>query len=194
MTDVFLGIAALLWAIDKAKASQPTEEEPDTGGRSDDDTDEEQPFQPPVAVMPTLPSYNLEPVWESDDGTVCIFIIQMLRGMVYEDPMTGERTGEWYYEDSGFVIGNCEGTAFVRASASVGGTMTFEIDNIQYENVIVYATLEGAILEVEDDEDESDDPTDPQKEPEDDGSDNGGGFSMPTRPDFGLGGGGSYAL
>ena len=194
MTDVFLGIAALLWAIDKAKASQPTteSEEPTTGGRSDDDTDEEQPFQPPVAVMPTLPSYNLEPVWESDDGTVCIFIIQMLRGMVYEDPMTGERTGEWYYEDSGYIIGNCEGTAFVRASASVGGTMTFEIDNVQYENVIVYATLDGAILEVEDEEEGEPSPTDPQKEPEEPTKPTLP--SLPTRPDYGLGGGGSYAL
>ncbi len=183
MTDVFLGIAALLWAIDKAKKSseEPTDESPDTGGRDDEDDSS----QPPVAIAPTLPPYNLEPVWANDDDTVCIYIFQMLQGMVYEDPATGERTGEHFYVDSGYVIGNCIPNAFVRASASVGGTMTFTIDEVQYENVIIYATLEGAILEVEDDEEDS--PDDPQQEPEDDGNDTAPSF--PSRPDFGFGGG-----
>ena len=182
MTDVFLGIAALLWAIDKAKKEQTTDE-PDTGGRSDEDDSS----QPPIPVMPTLPSYNLEKVWANDDETVCIYIIQMLNGMVYEDPETGERSGDWYYVDSGYVIGNCTATAFVRASASVGGTMTFEIDGVEYENVLVYATLDGAILEVEDDEEEPS-PDDPQKQPDSD--DNGGSDGIPyIPPSSGLGGG-----
>lgn len=151
------------------------------GYQSDEET------LPPVAIAPDLPQFRVEMVahFEPDH----IYRLEGLSGMVYKDPMTGEQMGEWTYESWGYIIGNADATGFLSASASVGGTVTFILNGIEYENVLVFSSQEDAEAELEP---STPSPDDPQKQPEDGGSTDTGGSGY-LQPDYGLGGGmGSY--
>jgi len=153
----------------------------DTSGRSGDE-----PSLPPKPVMPEGDDYRVEKVATGERSN--IYLLESRRGVLYDDG-----SGGYSWEQTGYIRGDYP-TGFTSAPTSLGGTISFEINETYYENVIVYGTEQAAI---EADKIPEEDPTGPQKQPEDDeGEDEGGQPTFPTRPPTGLpgfgGGVGSY--
>ena len=134
-----VGLGAVYWALKDKGATTP----PAT------------PNNPPQAVPTDEDSYRVEKVGAGDQNN--IYLIQMRSGVLYDD---GRDTRQW--SDSGFIRGDFP-TGFVSASARVGGTISFEINEIYYENVIVYKTKEDAIEADKDKETTPDSPVKPEE-------------------------------
>jgi hypothetical protein len=147
---------------------------PDTSGRSGDE-----PSLPPKPLPVEGDDYRVEMVAQGEQNE--IQLLESRRGILYDDG-----SGSQTWESSGYLRGNLA-DGFVRASASVGGTITFTINDRKYENVLVYSSEEAALKA---DEKEEPKPDDPQKQPEEE--DEPTQPSLPTRPDFGGGLGGGY--
>jgi len=144
----------------------------------------EAPQQPPKPLPVEGDDYRVEMVAQGEQNQ--IQLLQARYGVMYDDG-----SGGYTWQDSGYLRGNLA-DGFVRASASVGGTITFTINDRKYESVLVYSSEEAALKA---DEIPEDDGSGPQKQPEDD-EDEGGRPTFPTRPPTGLpgfgGGMGSY--
>lgn len=169
-----LALAGLWWAFkDKDATTLP----PDANGGSTD-----APTPPPKPLPVQGDDYRVEEVAKGDQNN--IYLLESRRGVLYDDG-----SGGYSWEQSGYIRGDFP-TGFVMASASVGGTITFEINETLYKNVIVYKTEQEAI---DADKKEEPKPTDPQKQPDDEEEGKPTLPTLPKRPDLGLGGGvGSY--
>jgi hypothetical protein len=138
------------------------------------------PTPPPKPLPVEGDDYRVEEVAKGDQNN--IYLLESRRGVLYDDG-----SGGYSWEQSGYIRGDFP-TGFVMAPTGLGGTITFEINETLYENVIVYKTEQEAI---DADKKEEPKPDDPQKQP--DGEEKPTLPSLPTRPDYGLGGGvGSY--
>ena len=136
-------------------------------------------YEPPTNITPEGDDYRVSFVQDGVDKDY-IWLLEQRTGALYSDG-----SGEIVFVDVGYIIGNQDGTGFTSAPTNVGGTITFDIGENRYSNVLVYADLEDAIAETTEEEAQPDDPVKPPEEPElpptlpD----------FPERPDFGLGGG-----
>jgi hypothetical protein len=138
------------------------------------------PTPPPKPLPVEGDDYRVEEVAKGDQNN--IYLLESRRGVLYDDG-----SGGYSWEQSGYIRGDFP-TGFVMAPTGLGGTITFEINETLYENVIVYKTEQEAI---DADKKEEPKPDDPQKQP--DGEEKPTLPSLPKRPDYGLGGGvGSY--
>lgn len=148
----------------------------------DEATPADEPAQPPKPVMPTGDDYRVEEVAKGDQNN--IYLLESRRGVLYDDG-----SGGYSWEKSGYIRGDFP-VGFVMAPTSVGGSMTFTINDMTYENVLVYKSQEDAIAA---DKKEEPKPDDPQKQPDaDDDADDSG--SLPLKPPTGLPGmGGSWS-
>lgn len=139
-----------------------------------------EPMNPPPKPLPVEgDDYRVEEVAKGDQSN--IYLLQSRRGVLYDDG-----SGEYTWEDSGYLRGDFP-TGFVTASSSVGGTISFEISEVYYENVIVYATQEAAIEADKKEEPSPDAPVKPEEPEEEPPS------LPPIKPPTGLPGfGGNY--
>jgi len=163
-------IGTMLWAFNREpKAKKPEVGDPD--------------YQPPTNVTPEdVETYRITFIEDGVDKDY-IWKLEIRMGALYSDG-----SGELVWTDGGYIVGNKQGTGFTTASASVAGTQDFKLDGTWYKDVIVYPTLDEARAATTN---PPEDPSGPQKQPEDDGSDDGAG-SLPVQPDYGLGGGNSW--
>lgn len=167
---LILGSLFYLLTRERSESTPPTTDTP------------EAPQEPPKPLPVEGDDYRVELVATGEQNE--IQLLESRRGVLYDDG-----SGSQTWEPSGYIRGNLT-DGFVRASASVGGTMTFTIKGRTYEDTLIYKTIQDAQTA---DEIPEDDPSGPQKqpEPEDDDTDNGGGLNIP--PGFGGGlGGGNY--
>ena len=171
MIGALLGIGSIYWVLKGEKSSDTTPTAPDAP---------EAPQAPPKALEPQGDDYRVEKVGAGDQNN--IYLLEGRRGVLYDDG-----SGGYSWESMGYIRGDFP-SGFTRAPTSLGGTISFEINEVYYENVLVYATEQEAI---DADKKEEPSPTDPQKQPEDDDS-TPTQPSLPTRPDFGGGLGGGY--
>lgn len=150
------------------------------GGDAKPEDTPSEPINPPKPVTPEGDNYRVKEVAKGDQNN--IYLLESRYGVLYDDG-----SGGYTWQQTGYIRGDFP-TGFVMAPSGIGGTYTFRINEILYENVIVYATEQEAI---DADKKEEPKPDDPQKQPEDDDSDDGGG-GLPLQPDYGggLGGGG----
>ena len=125
--------------------------------RGEGSTDEKEaapdaPTPPPQAVPTGEDSYRVEKVGSGDKNN--IYLLQTRFGVLYDD---GRDTRQW--EDTGFIRGDFP-TGFVSGSA---GGISFEINEIYYENVVLYSTKEDAIEADKDKETTPDSPMKPEE-------------------------------
>lgn len=102
--------------------------------------------------------YRVEFVETGENGQG-IYLLQSRRGVLYDDG-----SGGYSWEDSGYIIGE-EGVGYRSAPKSIGGTMTFEIAGVLYENVLVYQ-LDAARDATKEEEDDGTGPVKPPEEEE----------------------------
>lgn len=141
----------------------------ETSGRSEEPSEPSEPSGPPRPVTPTGDDYRVELVATGEQNN--IYLLQTRRGVLYDDG-----SGGYSWEDTGFLRGDFP-NGFVMGSASVGGTITFTINSIRYQNVVVYSSKQSAL---DDDIIPEDDPSGPQQQPEDDEDDDSG--DLPSLP------------
>lgn len=128
-------------------------------------------------------------VWsgEANVGSDVVWTFQkMLR---YSDGSTIENGSEY------IVVGNANHTSFLRVNSDRGSIdipARLTGGDVDQENVMVFASIEDAVADLE--EEEEDRPGSPEKQPEDGGgSDGSGGLpSLPVQPDYGFGGSGLF--
>jgi len=125
-------------------------------------------YSPPQAVddqFEDMPETTIEEVWANDDGSVKVWKIGTLYGLLYDNG-TDERYYEYYY-----AIGNSDGSTFRSESMGSGGTQTTRYD-----------TKAAAIAKAS--EDNSPDPGSPETQPEPQPETEPG---LPLQPSTGLG-------
>lgn len=119
-------------------------------------TDATEPTTPPPQPVPTNEdSYRVELVGTGDKNN--IYCLESQSGLLYDD---GTDTRKW--SKVGFIRGDFP-TGFTTASASVGGTIDFTINEMFYENVLVYKTKEDAIEADKEKETTPDSPVKPEE-------------------------------
>jgi len=147
-----------------------------------DKKDKKEPMTPPPQAVPTgEDSWRVTFIESGEDGNG-IYELESASGLVYED---GRDERQW--SNAGYITG-AEGVGYLSAPSDIGGTVTFEIEGMLYENVLVYSTLDKA-RDATALPDESD-PNQPAKpeEPEEDGGEDGIPFQPPTTlPGAGVG-------
>lgn len=128
-------------------------------------------YSPPQAVpdqFDDMPETTLEECWSNDDGSVKVWKIGTLYGLLYDNG-TDERYYEYYY-----AIGNADGSTFRSESSGSGGTQTTR-----------YATKEAAIAKAS--EGEESEPGSPETEPVNPNPEPQPEPGLPLQPSTGLG-------
>jgi hypothetical protein len=133
--------------------------------------------QPPKPLTPEGDDWMIEFEETGADGSTIWCLYQRI-GVLYDD---GSGSQEWV--KVGFIVGNADGTGFLSASSSVGGSITFTIAGTTYKNVLIYADIEAARDATKEEEPSPDSPVKPE-EPEEPPS----LPPLPVQPDYGLGG------
>tara|TARA_R110000824_G_scaffold158767_2_gene332808 strand:+ start:183 stop:728 length:546 start_codon:yes stop_codon:yes gene_type:complete len=126
-------------------------------------------YNPPQAVddqFADMPETTKEEVWANDDGSVKVWKMGTLYGLLYDNG-TDERYYEYYY-----AIGNSDGSTFRSESMGSGGTQTTR-----------YATKELAIAKINEDEE----PGSPETEPVNPNPEPQPEPGLPLKPSTGLG-------
>jgi len=141
---VELGVLGGLWWLSK-----------DERGEGSTDEKEAAP-EPPKPLPPVGDDYRVVEVGKGDKNN--IYELESRSGVLYDDG-----SGEQVWSSAGFIRGDFP-TGFVSGSA---GGITFEINEMVYENVVQYSTKEDAIEADKDKETTPDSPVKPEepKEP-----------------------------
>lgn len=181
MYQLVIGVGIAYFFLREGRKSSPKPEpvpEPDP---------EPQPSpEPPVQEWTETAEWSGEYV--SGENVVWFF----RKGIRYTDG-TAEFSDTTY-----IVIGDANHHNFLSANSDRGTIdikweFTGNPSQRDSENVVVFATLEDAERKADELTNppprDPTDPVQPQPEPEEDEEDDQGGFSLPTRPDYGLGGG-----
>lgn len=177
MLDILVlgGLAYLFFKDEKADTGSVSGDSSGTSGRSE--PAEDTPIPQPIA--PEGDDYRTDVVDQGEQNPISL--LEQRTGLQYDN-----NTSTMKWVPVGYLRGS-KAKGFVRASAAVGGTISFECEGQYYESVLVYATIEEA---KEADKKPVDDGSGPQKQPEapeDDGGDSNGG-GVPLQPGFGFGG------